>query len=64
MVQYNPIPKYLRYLAKARELLESTKRENYSRDIDYRRVVTLRRHKVRHLEKLIERLKERYGEEG
>lgn len=53
---YDPRPKYLRRLAKARELLDSTRREDYSREQDFRRVVTLRQNKVRQLEKLIARL--------
>lgn len=58
----DPVAKYHRRLAKAQARLEGTRREDYSRECDYRRVVSLRKNKIRQIESLIERLKERPGE--
>lgn len=56
MVRLQPC-KHIRRLAKARARLASTRREDYSREQDYKRVVTLRSNKVKQIENLIERLK-------
>jgi len=57
MAHRDPVAKYRRHLAKALARLESTRREDYSREQDYKRVVTLRNNKVKQIESLIERLK-------
>ena len=53
----DPVAKYRRHLIKAQARLEGTRREDYSREQDFKRVVTLRKNKVRQIENLIERLK-------
>ena len=62
MVRRNPVAKYRRQLAKTQTQLANTRREDYRREQDYKRVVTLRKNKIRQLETLIERLKEKHGE--
>ncbi|WP_461369655.1 hypothetical protein [Candidatus Darwinibacter acetoxidans] len=57
MAHRDPVAKYRRRLAKAQARLEGTRREDYSREQDYKRVVTLRSNKVKQIESLIERLK-------
>jgi len=56
MAHRDPVAKHRRHLAKAQARLESTRREDYSRDVDYKRVISLRKNKVKQIEKLIERL--------
>jgi hypothetical protein len=42
-------------LAEAESKLAETRRENYEREIDYRRVLTMRQHKVNLIRKEMER---------